>query len=60
MSKQHSLAKDSVYRRIDYLLASPGMLREWDPTGTYVLTLSNWAVGSDHRPIVARFMAKDR
>jgi endonuclease/exonuclease/phosphatase family metal-dependent hydrolase len=56
----HYFAKDDVYSRIDYLLVSQGMAREWDSTGTYVLALPNWAVGSDHRPIIARFQAKER
>lgn len=53
-------AKEDVYSRIDYILVSRGMAREWDPTGTYVLRMPNWGVGSDHRPIVARFQAVDR
>jgi len=56
----HFYAKEDVYSRIDYILLSRGMASEWDPGGTYVLKIPNWGVGSDHRPIVARFRALDR
>ena len=36
------------------------MAREWVTNETYVLTLPNWGVGSDHRPIVATFEAEDK
>jgi endonuclease/exonuclease/phosphatase (EEP) superfamily protein YafD len=36
------------------------MAREWLPAETYVLTLPDWGVGSDHRPLVAAFKAADR
>jgi endonuclease/exonuclease/phosphatase family metal-dependent hydrolase len=51
---------EDSYTRIDYILLSPGMVREWDAQGTYVLTLPNWGVGSDHRPIRAGFRAEDK
>jgi len=56
----HYFGKEDNYSRIDYLLVSPGMARERDPGGTYVLAIPNWGVASDHRPIVARFFAEDR
>jgi hypothetical protein len=31
------------------------MTREWVAEETFVLTLPNWGIGSDHRPIVATF-----
>ncbi len=51
---------EDSYARIDYILLSPGMAREWVKNETYVLALPNWGVGSDHRPIVATFEAEDR
>jgi endonuclease/exonuclease/phosphatase family metal-dependent hydrolase len=56
----HFYGKADIYSRIDYILLSPGMAREWETNGTYVLTLPNWGVGSDHRPIVATFEAADK
>ena len=46
---------DDTYARIDYILLSPAMARNWVKAGTYIPTISNWGIGSDHRPIVATF-----
>jgi endonuclease/exonuclease/phosphatase family metal-dependent hydrolase len=51
-------AEDS-YSRIDYILLSPAMVRDWVKSGTYVLTMPNWGVASDHRPIVATFKVEN-
>lgn len=47
--------KDDTYSRIDYILLSPAMARYWLKDGTYVATVPNWGIASDHRPIVAAF-----
>lgn len=52
-------AKDE-YSRLDYQLASKGMARELDRSGTRVQAMADWGTASDHRPVVARFFANDR
>jgi endonuclease/exonuclease/phosphatase family metal-dependent hydrolase len=56
----HFYAREDVYSRIDYILLSRGMAREWDREGSYVLRMPDWGLASDHRPVVARFRAIDR
>jgi len=56
----HYYDVEDTYSRIDYILLSRGMEREWQPEGTCVLALPNWGVASDHRPLVATFYNRDR
>jgi len=56
----HFFGREDTYARIDYILISPGMAKEWQPSGTYVLNFPNWGLASDHRPVVAEFIALDR
>jgi endonuclease/exonuclease/phosphatase family metal-dependent hydrolase len=56
----HFYALEDTYSRIDYILLSQGMAREWAPDETYVLALPNWGAASDHRPLVAAFYAEDK
>jgi endonuclease/exonuclease/phosphatase family metal-dependent hydrolase len=49
---------DDTYSRIDYILLSPAMARDWVKAETYIPRIPNWGIGSDHRPIVATFEEK--
>jgi endonuclease/exonuclease/phosphatase family metal-dependent hydrolase len=56
----HYYGVEDTYSRIDYLMLSPAMAREWITNKTYIPTIPNWGIGSDHRPIVATFEAVDK
>lgn len=56
----HFYEKEDVYSRIDYILLSPGMAKEWLPAETSIVTVPNWGAGSDHRPLVAGFVIGDQ
>lgn len=56
----HYFGKEDSYRRIDYILLSKAMAREWLSNETFILKIPNWGVGSDHRPVVATFIAAEK
>ena len=56
----HYYAKEDTYSRIDFILVSRAMAREWLSQETFALRIPNWGLASDHRPIIASFLAEDR
>ncbi len=56
----HYYGKEDTYSRIDYILLSNGMKSEWLREETYILSTPNWGTASDHRPIVAGFIAEEK
>lgn len=55
----HFYGIQDTYARIDYILLSPDMTHEWVKSETYIPTIENWGEGSDHRPLVATFVAEN-
>lgn len=56
----HYYGKEDTYSRIDYILISPGLSKEWDPARTWIPATPNWGQGSDHRLIIGTFFAENR
>ena len=56
----HFYGKEDSYTRIDYIMLSPGMAKEWVKAETYIPTIPNWGAGSDHRPVTAAFEAQNK
>ena len=51
----HYYGVEDSYTRIDYILCTPGMARQWLRDQSYVLAFPGWGEASDHRPVAAVF-----
>lgn len=54
----HYYGKEDSYSRIDYILVSRNFAKQVLREKTYVLAAPNWGEASDHRPVVATFLAE--
>lgn len=52
--------KEDSYTRVDYILLSRGMAREWIPERSRIFTAPDWGQASDHRPLIVTFTAEEK
>lgn len=56
----HYYGVEDSYSRIDYILLSPGMAKEWVKDQSYIPVVPNWGQASDHRPVLVTLEATDK
>ncbi|MBL9139441.1 MAG: endonuclease/exonuclease/phosphatase family protein [Verrucomicrobiales bacterium] len=60
VSWTHYYGVEDSYSRIDYVLLHPNAASEWDATASFLPTVPDWGLASDHRPVVVTLRAADR
>lgn len=60
VSWTHYYGVEDSYSRIDYILLDRNAAREWVPGESRILTVPDWGVASDHRPLLVVLEARDR
>ncbi|MGC3959521.1 MAG: endonuclease/exonuclease/phosphatase family protein [Verrucomicrobiota bacterium] len=56
----HYYGVEDSYSRIDYILLSPGMAKEWVKDQSFIPVVPNWGQASDHRPVLVTLEANDK
>lgn len=56
----HYYGVEDTYSRIDYILLHPNAAREWVREESFLPSLPDWGLASDHRPVVITLVAEDR
>jgi endonuclease/exonuclease/phosphatase family metal-dependent hydrolase len=60
VSWTHYYGVEDSYSRIDYALLNAGAAREWEEAESRVLTVPDWGLASDHRPLLVVLGTRDR
>lgn len=48
----HYYGVEDSYSRVDYILLHPNLESAWVPAGSRIVSVPDWGLASDHRPIV--------
>lgn len=56
----HYYGVEDSYSRIDYIMLSPGMAKEWVKDQSFIPVVANWGQASDHRPVLVTLEATDK
>jgi len=56
----HYYGVEDSYSRIDYIMLSPGMAKEWVKADSYIPVVANWGQASDHRPVLVTLESADK
>lgn len=60
VSWTHYYGVEDSYSRIDYALLNGNAAREWKAAESRIVTVPDWGLASDHRPLLVVLEARDR